>query len=118
MQHAHTCLPCCPLCVRAPHGTFCVTLISGIALLRYYCTLSWALLSPVPCITVLSCRVLFSTDQGFPLAAAFAYSVYQFQSKRVKRNPEGPFFGGNAMVGALFSTLCCLAVACGVSGSV
>jgi hypothetical protein len=60
-------------------------------------------------------RVLFSTDQGFPLAAAFAYSVYQFQSKRVKRNPEGPFFGGNAMVGAIFSTLCCLAVACGVS---
>jgi hypothetical protein len=60
-------------------------------------------------------RVLFSTDQGFPLAAAFAYSVYQFQSKRVKRNPEGPFFGGNAMIGALFSTLCCLAVACGVS---
>lgn len=62
-----------------------------------------------------ACRVLFSTDQGFPLAAAFAYSVYQFQSKRVKRNPEGPFFGGNAMVGAIFSTLFCLAIACGVS---
>jgi ATP-dependent HslUV protease ATP-binding subunit HslU len=41
--------------------------------------------------------------------------VYQFQSKRVKRNPEGPFFGGNAMIGAIFSTLCCLAIACGVS---
>lgn len=60
-------------------------------------------------------RVLFSTDQSFPLAGAFAYSVYQFQSKRVKRNPDGPFFGGNAIVGAIFSTLCCLAVACGVS---
>lgn len=64
-----------------------------------------------------ACRVLFSTDQSFPLAAAFAYSVYQFQSKRIKRNPEGPFFGGNAMVGAILSTLCCLAVACGVSTS-
>lgn len=62
------------------------------------------------------CRVLFSSDQSFPLAAAFAYSVYQFQSKRVKRNPDGPFFGGNAIVGAIFSTLCCLAVACAVSG--
>eukprot|EP00775_Hariotina_reticulata_P004379 gene4380-4631_t len=58
--------------------------------------------------------VLFSSDQSFPLAAAFAYSVYQFQSKRVKRNPDGPFFGGNAIVGAIFSTLCCLAVACAV----
>lgn len=62
-----------------------------------------------------SCRVLFSSDQSFPLAGAFAYSVYQFQSKRVKRNPDGPFFGGNAIVGAIFSTLCCLAVACAVS---
>jgi hypothetical protein len=61
-------------------------------------------------------RVLFSSDQSFPLAGSFAYSVYQFQSKRVKRNPEGPFFAGNAMVGAIFSTLCCLAVACAVSG--
>lgn len=59
--------------------------------------------------------MLFSTDQSFPLAGAFAYSVYQFQSKRVKRDPEGPFFGGNAIVGAIFSTLCCLAIACGVS---
>lgn len=58
--------------------------------------------------------VLFSSDQSFPLAAAFAYSVYQFQSKRVKRNPEGPFLGGNAIVGAILSTLACLAVACAV----
>jgi hypothetical protein len=72
----------------------------------------------VLCHAVCVYRVLFSTDQGFPLAAAFAYSVYQFQSKRVKRNPEGPFFGGNAIVGAIFSTLCCLAVACGVSALV
>jgi hypothetical protein len=60
--------------------------------------------------------VLFSSDQSFPLAGAFAYSVYQFQSKRVKRDPEGPFLGGNAIVGAILSTLLCLAVACGVSG--
>eukprot|EP00879_Flechtneria_rotunda_P027640 GHRR01029617.1.p1 GENE.GHRR01029617.1~~GHRR01029617.1.p1 ORF type:complete len:246 (+),score=39.37 GHRR01029617.1:210-947(+) len=59
--------------------------------------------------------VLFSSDQSFPLAGAFAYSVYQFQSKRVKRNPDGPFFGGNAIVGAILSTLACLAVACAVS---
>eukprot|EP00882_Tetradesmus_deserticola_P015277 GHRQ01016273.1.p1 GENE.GHRQ01016273.1~~GHRQ01016273.1.p1 ORF type:complete len:278 (+),score=64.89 GHRQ01016273.1:16-849(+) len=58
--------------------------------------------------------VLFSSDQSFPLAGSFAYSVYQFQSKRVKRNPDGPFFAGNAMVGAIFSTLCCLAIACAV----
>eukprot|EP00879_Flechtneria_rotunda_P027657 GHRR01029635.1.p1 GENE.GHRR01029635.1~~GHRR01029635.1.p1 ORF type:complete len:256 (+),score=45.80 GHRR01029635.1:210-977(+) len=58
--------------------------------------------------------VLFSSDQSFPLAGAFAYSVYQFQSKRVKRNPDGPFFGGNAIVGAILSTLACLAVACAV----
>jgi ATP-dependent HslUV protease ATP-binding subunit HslU len=58
--------------------------------------------------------VLFSADQSFPLAAAFCYSVYSFQSKRVKREPEGPFFGGNAIVGAIFATACALAVACGV----
>jgi ATP-dependent HslUV protease ATP-binding subunit HslU len=62
-------------------------------------------------------RVLFSSDQSFPLAGAFAYSVYQFQSKRVKRDPDGPFLGGNAIVGAIISTLCCLAIACGVSWS-
>lgn len=57
---------------------------------------------------------LFSGDQSFPLAAAFGYSVYSFQSKRIKRDPEGPFFGGNAMVGAILSTLIALAVGCGV----
>ncbi len=57
---------------------------------------------------------LFSSDQSFPMAAAFAYSVYQFQSKRVKRDPEGPFLGGNAIVGAILSTAIGLAVACGV----
>ena len=59
-------------------------------------------------------RVLFSSDQSFPLAGTFAYSVYQFQQKRVRRDPEGPFFGGNAMFGAVLSTLACLAAACGV----
>lgn len=58
--------------------------------------------------------VLFSADQSFPLAATFCYSVYSFQSKRVKRDPEGPFFGGNAIVGAIFATACALAIGCGV----
>lgn len=58
--------------------------------------------------------MLFSADQSFPLAGTFIYSVYQFQQKRVKRSPEGPFFGGNAFVGAVLSTLGTLAVACGV----
>jgi ATP-dependent HslUV protease ATP-binding subunit HslU len=57
---------------------------------------------------------LFSSDQSFPLAATFAYSVYQFQSKRVKRDPEGPFLGGNAIVGAIMTTLLALAIGCGV----
>lgn len=77
-----------------------------------------ACLPRLPCTPPLRCscaaRVLFSSDQSFPLAGAFAYSVYQFQSKRVKRNPDGPFFGGNAIVGAIFSTLACLALACAV----
>ncbi len=58
--------------------------------------------------------VLFSADQSFPLAATLVYSVYQFQNKRIKRNPEGPFFGGNPMVGAVFSTLVALALGCAV----
>lgn len=61
---------------------------------------------------------LFSSDQSFPLAAAFAYSVYQFQSKRIKRNPDGPFFGGNAIVGAILTTLVNLAVACALMAGV
>lgn len=56
--------------------------------------------------------VFFCADQSFPLAATFAYSVYQFQSKRIKRNPEGPFFGGNAIVGAIGTTVASLAVGC------
>lgn len=57
---------------------------------------------------------LFSGDQSFPLAAAVGYSVYSFQSKRIKRNPEGPFFGGSAMLGAIVSTLIALAIGCGL----
>lgn len=62
-------------------------------------------------------RSAFSTDQSFPLAATFAYSVYQFQSRRTKLYPEGPHFGGNPMVGALLTTLLNLALACSVSVS-
>jgi ATP-dependent HslUV protease ATP-binding subunit HslU len=59
-------------------------------------------------------RVLFSSDQSFPLASTFIYCVYQFQQKRVRRNPEGPFFLNSPMLGAVISTLCCLAIGCGV----
>lgn len=58
--------------------------------------------------------VLFSSDQSFPLASTFIYSVYQFQQKRVKRDPEGPFLFNNPMFGAVFATLCTLAIGCGV----
>lgn len=58
--------------------------------------------------------VLSSTDPSFPMAGAFAYSVYKFQVKRLRTNPEGPFLGGNPMIGALLTTLANLAVACGV----
>lgn len=61
-----------------------------------------------------ACRAMFSLDQSFPLAGAFAFSVYKFQQKRVKRDPEGPYFAGNPIVGALLSTLINLALACGV----
>lgn len=74
-----------------------------------------ALAHPLPCDAMSPPpRVLFSSDQSFPLAGTFIYSVYQFQQKRVKRDPEGPFFLNNPLVGAVLSTLCCLAVACGV----
>lgn len=59
--------------------------------------------------------VLFSSDPSFPLAGTFAYCVYQFQQKRVKRDPDGPFMAGNPLLGAVVSTLCCLAVASGVT---
>jgi ATP-dependent HslUV protease ATP-binding subunit HslU len=58
--------------------------------------------------------VLFSADPSFPLAGSVIYCVYQFQQKRVKRDPEGPFLFGNPMAGAVLSTLCCLGIACGV----
>jgi len=57
---------------------------------------------------------LFSGDQSFPLAAAFGYSVYQFQTKRAKRSPEGPFLAGNPMIGAVFATGLALALGCGI----
>ena len=58
-------------------------------------------------------RVLFSSDQSFPLASTFVYCVYQFQQKRVRRDPEGPFIFNSPLLGAVLSTLCCLTVACG-----
>ncbi|KAG2452529.1 hypothetical protein HYH02_002767 [Chlamydomonas schloesseri] len=63
---------------------------------------------------VLALWATFATDQSFPLAAAFAYSVYKFQNKRVKRDPEGPFFGGNPIVGAILTTVIVLGTCCGL----
>lgn len=57
---------------------------------------------------------MFSTDQSFPLAGSFAYSVYKFQQKRVKRDPEGPFLAGNPIVGAILSTVFNFAFVCGL----
>ncbi|GFR44884.1 hypothetical protein Agub_g6228 [Astrephomene gubernaculifera] len=57
---------------------------------------------------------MFATDQSFPLAASFAYSVYKYQQKRVKADPEGPFFGGNPIVGAILTTVLVLGAACGL----
>lgn len=57
--------------------------------------------------------MLFSSDQSIPLAGSVIYSIYQFQQKRVRRDPEGPWFGGNPMLGAVLSTMATLAVACG-----
>ncbi|KAI8473931.1 MAG: hypothetical protein J3K34DRAFT_409697 [Monoraphidium minutum] len=58
--------------------------------------------------------VLFSSDPSFPLASTLVYCVYQFQAKRVKRDPDGPFILNNPLLGAVLSTLCCLGIACGV----
>ncbi len=41
--------------------------------------------------------------------------MYKFQNKRVKRDPEGPFFGGNPIVGAILTTVIVLGACCGVS---
>ncbi|KAL6762358.1 hypothetical protein V8C86DRAFT_2520626 [Haematococcus lacustris] len=57
---------------------------------------------------------LFSSDQSFPLAGAFAYSVYKYQSRRLAASPDGPFFGGNAIVGALLTTTFNIGIACGL----
>lgn len=56
---------------------------------------------------------LFAGEQSFPTVAAVAYCVYQFKTKRVKRDPDGPFFVNSPMAGAVLSTACCLAVGVG-----
>lgn len=50
-----------------------------------------------------------SGDQSFPIAGSIAYSVYKFLSKRTKANPQGPFLGGNPVIGAILSTIGSLA---------
>lgn len=61
-----------------------------------------------------ACRALFSSDQSFPLAFAFAYSVYKYQNKRIKAAPDGPHLGGNPIVGALLTTGINIGIACGL----
>jgi len=56
---------------------------------------------------------LFAGEQSFPQVAAIAYCVYQFKQKRVKRDPDGPFFVNSPTAGAVLSTACCLAVGVG-----
>jgi hypothetical protein len=57
---------------------------------------------------------LFAGEQSFPTVAAVAYCIYQFKTKRVKRDPEGPFFVNSPTAGAVLSTACCMAVAVGL----
>lgn len=66
-----------------------------------------------PCST--TPRALYSSDQSFPLAGAFAYSIYKLQSKRMRQNPEGPFLGNNPMIGAVLSTTAYIGLSCAVS---
>eukprot|EP01024_Parvocaulis_polyphysoides_P047423 TRINITY_DN44971_c0_g2_i1.p3 TRINITY_DN44971_c0_g2~~TRINITY_DN44971_c0_g2_i1.p3 ORF type:complete len:114 (+),score=2.68 TRINITY_DN44971_c0_g2_i1:49-342(+) len=40
-------------------------------------------------------------DPTLPLLGAFIYCTYKLFQKREKRNPEGPFLGGNPLFGAL-----------------
>lgn len=46
-----------------------------------------------------------AADPTLPLGAAVAFSVWRFFDKRRKRNPDGPFWGGSPVWGALASTL-------------
>ena len=57
------------------------------------------------------------TDPAFPVALALGYSAYKFFSKRKNRNPDGPFFGGSPIWGALAMTGVALALGALVSQS-
>ena len=58
--------------------------------------------------TVSCCRAGWQSaaaDPTLPLGAAFAFSVWRFFDKRRKRNPDGSFWGGSPVWGAVASTL-------------
>ena len=46
-----------------------------------------------------------SSDPTLPLGAAVAFCVWKLYDKRNKRNPDGPYFGGSPIWGALFTTI-------------
>lgn len=52
-------------------------------------------------------------EPTLPLGGALAYAVWKVYDKRTKRNPEGPFWGGSALWGALLT--CVAGVALGGS---
>nr|QKY15057.1 CHAPERONe-LIKe PROTEIn Of POR1-like (POR1) [Polytomella parva] len=52
-----------------------------------------------------------SSELTMPLSFAMCYSIYSFQTRRTARNPEGQFWGGNALFGAMVTTFAAMAVA-------
>lgn len=42
-----------------------------------------------------------AAEPTLPLCGALAYAVWKLYDKRTRRDPDGPFFGGNAIWGAL-----------------
>lgn len=51
-----------------------------------------------------------ASDPTLPLGAALAFAAWKLYDKRNKRNPDGPFWGGNPMWGALGATVLSLII--------
>jgi hypothetical protein len=59
----------------------------------------------------------------YPLHAAptmllFGYAVFRTTSKRLIRNPDGPYFGNSAVFGAVLLTVICMLIAFGLGGCI
>lgn len=51
-----------------------------------------------------------ASDPTLPLGACLAFAAWKIYDKRSKRSPDGPFWGGNAMWGALAATVASLVI--------